>query len=342
MIRIENISKSFHDKNGSFRALDQVSLDVEQGEILGIIGSSGAGKSTLIRCVNLLERPDEGRILFRGKDLTGLNARQLAGERKKIGMIFQQFNLLSSRTVSGNVALPLELQGMRKEAREARVTELLNLVGLAHKAGSYPAELSGGQKQRVAIARALANEPSLLLCDEATSALDPATTQSILRLLREINQRLKITILLITHEMEVVKTLCDRIVVIDKGRIVARGTWETLLIDNKHPVINQFIHTPTMSIPQSLNAAIRQEYEEGLFPLIEVELNGNISFDRLIDMIYYDHNLPYRLVKAEVEYLGRSSFGKLLLQLKGSPDKNERLLRQFSKNQIKHILKGYV
>ncbi|MFT3750425.1 MAG: ATP-binding cassette domain-containing protein [Agriterribacter sp.] len=342
MVHIQNISKTFRQRHSSLKALDNISLEIAEGDIVGIIGSSGAGKSTLIRCVNLLEKPDQGSILVQGVDLTQLTTKQLAGERKKIGMIFQHFNLLSSCTVFENVALPLELDNVCKATIKKRVTELLAIVGLENKTNEYPKSLSGGQKQRVAIARALANNPHLLLCDEATSALDPATTQSILQLLRDINQRLKITILLITHEMAVVKAICNYVAVIDHGRLVASGALEELLSENKHPVLKQFITTETMTIPQKLFNNIRQEKAEGLFPLAEIELEGNISFDALIDTIYRSFKIPYKIVKADIEYLGKVSLGKLLLHLQGTEEENEEIFQYFSRNRIKSTIKGYV
>ncbi|QEC43233.1 methionine ABC transporter ATP-binding protein [Pseudobacter ginsenosidimutans] len=341
MIEIKQLSKTFRQKHAAFRALDNINLSIDEGDIVGIIGSSGAGKSTLIRCVNLLEKPDEGQVIFRGTDLTKLNSRALASHRKKIGMIFQHFNLLSSRTVFDNVALPLELDHVSAAEIEKKVTELLKIVGLEDKAAAYPNSLSGGQKQRVAIARALANDPWLLLCDEATSALDPATTQSILQLLRDINQRLKITILLITHEMDVVKAICNHVAVIDHGKLVAKGTLQQLLNENTNPIIQQFINTKVMTVPQELHQQLRQEYAEGLSPLIELELAGNISFDELIDTVYNQFKIPYKLIKADIEYLGKASFGKLLLHLKGTVADNEKAVQYFNKRKIKNAIKGY-
>lgn len=341
MIQIRNISKTFRQKHAAFRALDNISIDIEEGDIVGIIGSSGAGKSTLIRCVNMLEKPDEGAILFQGTDLTKLNTRALAAHRKKIGMIFQHFNLLSSRTVFDNVALPLELDHIPAAQIEKKVTELLKIVGLEEKAAEYPKSLSGGQKQRVAIARALANDPWLLLCDEATSALDPATTQSILQLLRDINQKLKLTILLITHDMNVVKSICNHVAVIDHGKLVAKGTLAQLLNENNNPIIQQFINTEVMTVPQELHQQLKQEYAEGLSPLIELELTGNISFDELIDTVYNHFKIPYKLIKADIEYLGKTSFGKLLLHLKGTKVDNEKAVQYFNRRKIKNAIKGY-
>lgn len=341
MIEIRNISKTFHQKKQSFKALDGVSLNIERGDIVGIIGFSGAGKSTLIRTVNLLERPDEGQVIINGKDFTRLNSKQLAEERKKIGMIFQHFNLLSSRTVFDNIALPLELDHTGKDRIRKKVNELLKIVGLEDKANDYPKSLSGGQKQRVAIARALANDPHLLLCDEATSALDPATTQSILQLLRDINERLGITILLITHEMEVIKTVCNHVAVIDKGKLLAKGTLSEIISDRENPVIRQFINSDIMTLPQELNNRLQKEPQEGLFPLVEIELNENISVEELLSTLYSQYKIPYKLLKADVEYLGNSNFGKLLLQLQGGAEENQQAIYYFNQNKIQNTVKGY-
>ncbi|HHW15709.1 MAG TPA: ATP-binding cassette domain-containing protein, partial [Firmicutes bacterium] len=223
MIRLVDVKKTYRQGKGETRALRGVTLQVEKGEIFGIIGPSGAGKSTLLRCINLLERPDSGEVWVDGQEITRLSGAALRRERRTIGMVFQHFNLLSSRTVAGNVAFPLEIAGVPRPAIRARVPELLALVGLEDKANAYPAALSGGQKQRVGIARALANHPKVLLSDEATSALDPETTKSILALLRRINRELGLTIVLITHEMTVVREVCDRVAVLEDGRIVEEG-----------------------------------------------------------------------------------------------------------------------
>lgn len=341
MIEIRNISKTFHQKKQSFKALDKVSLTIDKGDIVGIIGFSGAGKSTLIRTVNLLERPDEGQIIINGKDFTKLNAKQLAEERKKIGMIFQHFNLLSSRTVFDNVALPLELDHTSKDEINRKVNELLKIVGLEDKANDYPKSLSGGQKQRVAIARALANDPHLLLCDEATSALDPATTQSILQLLRDINQRLGITILLITHEMEVIKAVCNHVAVIDKGKLLTKGTLSEIISDKENPIIRQFINSDIMTLPQELINRLQKEPKEGLFPLVEIELNENISVEQILSTLYSQYKIPYKLLKADVEYFGNSNFGKLLLHLQGEADENQQAIYYFNQNKIQNTVKGY-
>lgn len=341
MIELKNISKTFHQKNKKLKALNNVNLEVEKGEILGIIGFSGAGKSTLIRSVNLLEKPDDGQIIINGIDFSKLNSKQLAKQRKKIGMIFQHFNLLSSRTVSDNIALPLELDNVSKSEINKKVNELLEIVGLQDKANEYPKNLSGGQKQRVAIARALANDPYLLLCDEATSALDPATTQSILELLKDINERLNITILLITHEMEVVKTICHRVVVIDQGEISAVGTLEQIISNRENDTIKQFITSKKMTMPPELKIQNATEQSLDSFPLVEVQLNGEIAFEELLSIIYDEYNISYKLLKADVEYLGKSNFGKLLLHLKGSTVENNTIIEYFNEINIQTTIRGY-
>jgi D-methionine transport system ATP-binding protein len=241
MIELKNVSKVFYKNKVPVSALSDVSLQVSEGEIFGVIGSSGAGKSTLIRCINLLERPTSGQVIVNGQTLSELPARRLVLARRDIGMIFQHFNLLSSRTVSANVAFPLELSHTPKAEIARRVQELLALVGLEDKAHDYPASLSGGQKQRVAIARTLACNPKVLLCDEATSALDPETTLSILTLLKGINRHMRITILLITHEMKVVRAICDRVAVISEGKLIEQGTTKEVFSNPQAALTKRFI-----------------------------------------------------------------------------------------------------
>lgn len=243
MIKLEHINKTFEIGGKTVQAVKDVSLEIRQGEIFGIIGFSGAGKSTLVRCINLLEKPQSGRITIDNEDIThysGLKLRQL---RQKIGMIFQHFNLMPSRTVFENIELPLKLTALSSENRARKVNELLELVGLTDKAQNYPSQLSGGQKQRVAIARALANDPNVLLCDEATSALDPQTTRSILHLLKHLNETLGITIVLITHEMAVVKEICSRVAVMEHGSVVEQGDIFSIFVSPKQPVTQDFIRT---------------------------------------------------------------------------------------------------
>lgn len=243
MIELTHISKNFASGGRTVHAVQDVSLSIGKGEIFGIIGFSGAGKSTLVRCINLLERPTSGSVTVDGKEMTALSARELRQARKKIGMIFQHFNLMPSRTVFGNVAYPLRGSGLSGEQIADKVHRLLELVGIGDKAEAYPKQLSGGQKQRVAIARALANDPNVLLCDEATSALDPQTTKVILRLLKDLNEKLGITVVIITHEMAVVKEICDRVAVMEHGRVVEQGEVFNVFADPRQEITRNFIHT---------------------------------------------------------------------------------------------------
>ena len=243
MIELTHISKDFASGGRTVHAVQDVSLSIGKGEIFGIIGFSGAGKSTLVRCINLLERPTSGSVTVDGKEMTALSARELRQARKKIGMIFQHFNLMPSRTVFGNVAYPLRGSGLSREQIADKVHRLLELVGIGDKAEAYPKQLSGGQKQRVAIARALANDPNVLLCDEATSALDPQTTKAILRLLKNLNEKLGITVVIITHEMAVVKEICDRVAVMEHGGVVEQGEVFNVFADPRQEITRSFIHT---------------------------------------------------------------------------------------------------
>ncbi len=243
MIEFTHVSKDFGSGEKMVRAVRDVSLTIQDGEIFGIIGFSGAGKSTLVRCINLLERPTNGTVVVDGKEMTALSPKELRLARRKIGMIFQHFNLMPSRTVFSNVAYPLQGQGLSKQAIQNKVRKLLKLVDIADKETAYPSQLSGGQKQRVAIARALANDPKVLLCDEATSALDPQTTKAILTLLKDLNQKLNLTIVMITHEMAVVKEICDYVAIMEHGQVVEQGEVFSLFADPKQPITQNFIRT---------------------------------------------------------------------------------------------------
>ena len=243
MIEFTHVSKDFGSGEKMVRAVRDVSLTIQDGEIFGIIGFSGAGKSTLVRCINLLERPTNGTVVVDGKEMTALSPKELRLARRKIGMIFQHFNLMPSRTVFGNVAYPLQGQGLSKQAIQNKVRKLLKLVDIADKETAYPSQLSGGQKQRVAIARALANDSKVLLCDEATSALDPQTTKAILTLLKDLNQKLNLTIVMITHEMAVVKEICDHVAIMEHGQVVEQGEVFSLFADPKQPITQNFIRT---------------------------------------------------------------------------------------------------
>lgn len=316
MIELINVFKRFKTKNKTIQALSGVSLTVDKGEIFGVIGTSGAGKSTLIRCVNLLERPNEGQVIVDGVELTKLSDAQLTLERRKIAMIFQHFNLLSSRTVFDNVAFPLELEGKPKSEIMKKVNGLLELVGLSEKAKDYPANLSGGQKQRVAIARALANDPKVLLCDEATSALDPATTKSILQLLKSINQKLNLTILLITHEMEVIKTICDKVAVIDHGQLAEQGKVEQIFIHPEKEITKGFIQSSlNVGLPTIYQDAVGNDSKDGN-PLVKILVRGNDEQSSVIINLYEKFDVKAKIISAQLEYVGHLSFGVLLLELK--------------------------
>ena len=243
MIKLKQVSKTFDTKSGNLHAVKDVNLEIQDGEIFGIIGFSGAGKSTLVRCINLLERPTQGRVLIDEVDLMDLDEKKLREVRKKIGMIFQHFNLMRSRTVHQNIEFPLKKTKLTKNEREEKIASLLELVGLTDKRDAYPSQLSGGQKQRVAIARALANDPKVLLCDEATSALDPQTTQSILKLLKKVNEEMGITIVLITHEMAVVKDICDRVAIMEEGTVVEAGNTVDVFSHPQVRITRDFIDT---------------------------------------------------------------------------------------------------
>lgn len=343
MIELKNISKNFHQKNRVVSALSDVSLKVPQGKIFGVIGTSGAGKSTLIRCVNLLERPTSGEIIVDGKSLLQLSNAQLAIERRQIGMIFQHFNLLSSRTVFENVAFPLELVGASKDAIRTRVFELLELVGLAEKANDYPASLSGGQKQRVAIARTLANNPKVLLCDEATSALDPATTRSILNLLKDINRRLNITILLITHQMEVVKSICDEVAVISHGKLIEQGSVGEIFADPKHELTKEFIASSLhLDIPRVYQERLQKEDAEGLSPLLRLEMTGKSVNEPVISEVSRLFDTNFKIVSAQMDQAGDVNFGVMLIELSGKRENYEAAIEYFISKHIKTEIIGYV
>ena len=274
LIQLQDIRKTFATKDSQLEALRGVSLHIKNGEIFGIIGYSGAGKSTLIRCINLLERPTSGTVTVNGKELTALSPKELRKSREKIGMIFQSFNLMKSRDVFQNIAYPLKKKGLTKQQIAAKVLSLLDLVGISEKVHAYPSQLSGGQKQRVAIARALANDPEVILCDEATSALDPQTTQSILKLLKDINQKLKLTVVIITHEMQVIKEICNRVAVMENGVIVEEGELLQIFSNPKAQVTKDFIAT----VFQLNRAYELLESEEFMQSVSDDETIARISF----------------------------------------------------------------
>ena len=343
MIELKNVSKKFYQKNREITALADISLRVPEGKIFGVIGASGAGKSTLIRCVNLLEVPTAGEVFVDGKNLTKLSAKQLAKERRHIGMIFQHFNLLSSRTVFENISFPLELDGTPKDTIRQRVTELLQLVNLQDKIYDYPANLSGGQKQRVAIARTLASNPKVLLCDEATSALDPATTRSILNLLKDINRRFNITILLITHEMDIIKTICDQVAVISNGQLVEQGTVSQIFTSPQTELAKEFISSSLhIEVPDVYRQKLQKVYKTGLLPLLRLELTERSVSEPALSEAARLFDINVNIISAQMDYAGDTNFGVILVTLSGNADNYQRVMDYFSSKNIKIKVEGYV
>ena len=313
MIALQHVSKVFagSDKTKQVHAVDDVSLTIQDGDIFGIIGFSGAGKSTLVRCINLLERPTSGSVEVDGQELTRMSAKELRQARKKIGMIFQHFNLMPSRTIFGNVAYPLRGSGLSKEEIQKKVRSLLELVGIADKENAYPSQLSGGQKQRVAIARALANDPKILLCDEATSALDPQTTKAILRLLHHLNQTLGITIVVITHEMAVVKEICNRVAVMDHGKVVEEGSVFSVFATPKEPITRDFIKTTSnlQKIEELItddSPVVALKPGERIVRLSYVERNPS---EPLISLITQKFGITLNIIFADVEIVQNAPIG---------------------------------
>ncbi|UXI01866.1 methionine ABC transporter ATP-binding protein MetN [Photobacterium sp. TY1-4] len=343
MIEINRVNKVFYQGEKEINALRDINLSIEQGTIFGVIGSSGAGKSTLIRCVNLLEKPTSGHVIVDGVDLTQLSAQELTLARRKIGMIFQHFNLLSSRTVFDNVALPLELAGTKKADLKSKVTDLLQLVGLADKSSAYPSNLSGGQKQRVAIARALASDPKVLLCDEATSALDPATTQSILALLKEINRKLNLTILLITHEMDVVKNICSQVAIIGDGELVEKGPVGDIFAHPKTDLAREFIRsTLDLSIPEDYRARLTDTRVENSYPLVRLEFTGASVDAPLISQVAREFNIDISILSSDMDYAGGVKFGLMLAEFFGTEQAAELAIAFLRDHKVNVEVLGYV
>ena len=322
MIVLDHISRVFPGGGGDVQAVRDVSLTIQDGEIYGIVGFSGAGKSTLVRCINLLERPDKGRVLVNGVDLTALKGAALSRERRKIGMIFQQFNLFATRTVLENVAFPLKYRGMRRSDIRKKAEELLRFVELEDKKDAYPSQLSGGQKQRVAIARALASDPKVLLCDEATSALDPQTTGSILKLLKRLNTELGITIVIITHQMQVVKEICDRVAVMENGRVVEEGDVFSIFANPQQPVTRSFIDTTT-NLSQ-----IHTLIEEGasitqLKPgecIIRMKYLERSASEALVSQISRRYSVDLNIICGSVDMIGGNPLGGLIVIASGEAE----------------------
>ncbi len=315
IISIQHLRKAFQGRGLTVEAIKDVSIDILPGEIYGIIGLSGAGKSTLVRCINYLERPTSGEIIFDGKRLSTLTAKELRSVRQNMGMIFQQFQLLEQRTALKNVTFPLEIQGMKKEEAEKRARELLKIVELADREGAYPSQLSGGQKQRVAIARALATNPKVLLCDEATSALDPNTTNSILTLLRKLNKEMGITVVVITHEMEVISQICDKVAIIDNGYIAESGAVSDIFMEPKSKIGRELI----------LGDAVKDvEFRKGKY--YRITFDGRSSGEPVIANLVLQTKAPVNILYAQTRDVGGVARGQMVIQLPEEETQQKEIL----------------
>lgn len=326
MIIIENLYKEFIAHDQTVSAVDNVSINVDKGDIFGIIGLSGAGKSTLVRCINRLEEPTKGHIYIDGQDITKCNPNELRDMRKKVGMIFQHFHLLNMRTVEENIAFPLEISNIPN--KEQRITDLLRLVELEDKRHSYPSQLSGGQKQRVGIARALANNPSVLLCDEATSALDPKTTQSILELLKKINQELGVTMIMITHQMEVIKQICNKVAVMEGGRVVEQGTLLDIFANSKHPITSQFVRSVSHDLPTSL---ITQNQDN---VLVRISYQSEGVGKPLLSKAIRKFNVDANILLGGIDNLSNNIIGNLVVEFSGDPDQIQAAIGYLEENNV--------
>ena len=309
MIELKHISKVFPTPDGALQALRDIDLAIQDGDVFGIVGMSGAGKSTLVRCINLLERPTQGQVLIDGRDLCAMPEKELIRQRRSIAMIFQQFNLLMQRTCLKNICFPMEIAGVKRDEAARRAREYLDIVGLPDKADAYPAQLSGGQRQRIAIARALASDPKILLCDEATSALDPKTTREILRLVRDINQRLGITVVVITHEMAVVEEICSHVAILDHGVLQETGTVEEIFSNPKTEAGRRLVY-PDVVIIDQLPAA----------NVIRIAFNGGSSYEPLIASLAIDCGVKANILGADTRNVNGQAFGTMLLGLPDDPE----------------------
>ena len=305
IIQIQHLSKNFGGGPDEVRALTDISLDIRQGEIFGIIGLSGAGKSTLVRCMNLLERPTSGKVIVDGKDMTALSEKELRLQRRKMTMIFQSFNLLMQRTCLKNVCFPMEIAGASRSQAEKRARQLLDIVGLADKAGAYPSQLSGGQKQRVAVARALATDPKVLLCDEATSALDPTTTVSILELLKDLNAKLGVTVVVITHQMSVIEAICSRVAILDGGQVAELGEVQEIFSNPATDAARRLVYPGGASVSQC-PASTRA---------VRLSFNGGTAYQPLIASVAIDCGVKLNILGADTRNVGGKALGTMLLGL---------------------------
>lgn len=323
IVELIGLGKVFESKNNVVKALEDINLTIREGEIFGIIGLSGAGKSTLVRCINFLERPTTGAVIFDGEDLGSLRESQLLRARQSMGMIFQQFNLLMQRNALQNICFPLEIAGVSKKDAKERAKELLEIVGLSDKAKSFPAQLSGGQKQRVAIARALATNPKVLLCDEATSALDPTTTRSILNLLKEINQKLGITVIVITHEMSVIEEICNRVAIIDQSHIAEVGDVEEVFVRPQSKIAKQLVFSGDTHIDTFVG-----EHK------CRIIFDGRTSFEPVIANMVLECKTPVNILFADTKDIDGKAFGQMVIQMPNDDTGRKRIMNYLITNQI--------
>ena len=332
MIEFKDISKHYELKGQTIRALDQINLEIPEGSIFGIIGYSGAGKSTLIRLINLLERPTQGQVIINQKDFTALDARSLRQERANIGMIFQHFNLLQTKTVAANIEIPLKLLGVSKAEREKRLNELLDFIDLKHKKDAFPDELSGGQKQRVGIARALANHPKILLCDEATSALDPQTTKSVLALLKKINQEQGITIVMVTHEMDVIETVCDYVAVMEQGKVIETGSTIDIFSRPQHPTTKNFIQTVLQQqLPVNILNNLENQNHNSIYCL---QFLGKSAQETVVQAVIKKFDISLNIVFANMTEINGTVIGQMFIQLLGDPAIIQQAIEFLQKNGV--------
>lgn len=332
MIRIENVAKTFQTKDGAVEALKGITLDIEAGDIYGIIGMSGAGKSTLVRCLNFLERPTQGTVYVEGQDLSSMSEGQLLKMRRSVAMIFQHFNLLMQRTVLDNVCFPMEIAGIKKKEAREKAREYLKIVDLSEKENAYPAQLSGGQKQRVAIARALAMDPRILLCDEATSALDPTTTKSILALIRDINKRYGITVVIITHSMEVVQEICNKVAIIDAGELAESGTVEAVFTAPKSKAAKKLVFQGEQKVSRMKSSRC-----------VRIVFTENSSFEPVIANMVLECKASVNILLADTRDIGGIARGQMVLQLPEDPQIAEKMIAYLKeRNLTVEELKDYV
>lgn len=332
IIQIRNVTKTYTGKDNKVEALKGINLEINKGDIFGIIGMSGAGKSTLVRCLNFLEKPTSGTVIIEDKDLSGLSEKELRKVRTQIAMIFQHFNLLMQRNVLDNVCFPLEIVGMKRKDAVKRAMELLDIVGLSEKAKSYPSQLSGGQKQRVAIARALATNPKILLCDEATSALDPTTTKSILSLLKEINQKYGITIVIITHEMSVVQEICSHVAIINSGELAEHGTVEEVFTHPKTDAAKKLV----FMVSQTINEMKGKK-------CIRITFRDNSSFEPVIANMVLECKAPVNILLADTRNINGIAHGEMILQLPEEEALAEKMIHYLRQRRLEvEVLRSYV